>query len=202
MKKILFSALLLVVLSLAFTLPAFANGNGNGNGNGNNGCTNIQSGDILDSNGDPIEVGNDQWGYNYQAQSFNGLYDNYNRPDPPVEEGNVHLSMKWNDAWLDNQDCDDDGELDRHHGHTSYVDSGAWLTNHIRVYNDDGSLESSVFYKIVALDGSDKCEDGVCETSEGVEIGDQIWGDFAIVQYVLGGEGAVYVSPNGPGLGN
>jgi hypothetical protein len=38
--------------------------------------------------------------------------------------------MKWNDAWLSNKDCDKNGKLDRHYGFSSYIGSGAWLTNH------------------------------------------------------------------------
>ena len=37
-------------------------------------CTTIQSGQLTASDGSVIEVGNDQWGYNYQARMFNGYY--------------------------------------------------------------------------------------------------------------------------------
>ena len=41
-------------------------------------CTTIQSGELVDSAGNTIEVGYDDWGYNYQARKFNGLYcDSY-----------------------------------------------------------------------------------------------------------------------------
>lgn len=92
-------------------------------------CVTIQSGGITDSLGNPLKVGYDQWGYNYQARSFNGWLMNYTRPTPPVISGD-ELSMKWNDAWLSNKDCDGDGLLDIHYGYPTYRDSGAWLTNH------------------------------------------------------------------------
>jgi len=57
--------------------------------------------------------------------------------------------MKWNDAWLSNKDCTDDGLLDRHHGSTSYIGSGAWLTNHMSGVNEDGT-KWTYFVKIVA----------------------------------------------------
>ena len=95
-------------------------------------CTNIQSGELLASDGTVIATGFDQWGYNYQGKMFNGYYcDAYRDADwcQPYKEDN--LMMKWNDAWLSNKDCDDDGLLDRHYGHDSYIGSGAWLTNHM-----------------------------------------------------------------------
>ena len=67
---------MLVVGSLFATLgliaPAFAASN----------CTTIQSGALTDINGNPLGTGYDQWGYNYQAHIFNGLYENFTRPTP------------------------------------------------------------------------------------------------------------------------
>jgi hypothetical protein len=92
----------------------------------------IKSGEITYTDGTtPIEIGYDQWGYNYQAHLFNGYYGNAGRPTTPVTSG-TWLQMKWNDAWLSNKDYkhDEDTLLDRHYGHSSYIGSGAWLTNH------------------------------------------------------------------------
>ena len=54
--------------------------------------------------GKPDGKGYDEWGYNYQANMFNGLYWNYSRPEPPCEPGtcpsDTHLVMKWSDEWL------------------------------------------------------------------------------------------------------
>lgn len=96
-----------------------------------NKCTTIQSGELLNSVGETITTGYDQWGYNYQAMIFNGFYcDSYRDADWCQDYSDVELSMKWNDAWLSNQDCDGDGLLDRHYGFDSYIGSGAWITNH------------------------------------------------------------------------
>jgi len=95
-----------------------------------NSCATIKDGTILSSTLDPVETGYDTWGYNYQAHMFNGYYNNYSRPTTPVTAGDK-LMMKWNDAWLSNMDCDEDNLLDRHYGHSTYDNSGAWLTNHM-----------------------------------------------------------------------
>jgi len=92
-------------------------------------CTTIQGGELVDGNGDPLTVGYDQWGYNYQAHMFNGYLENSPRAGDPVTSGDT-LMMKWNDAWLANTSCDGDFVLDRHFGFNTYLGSGAWLTNH------------------------------------------------------------------------
>ena len=169
------------------------------------GCATIQDGTIYDSNGDLITLGYDKYGYNYQAHLFNGLYDNYARPVPPVTECDTKLMMKWNDAWLSNKDCDGDGMLDRYYGFDSYIGSGAWLTNHMWGTNDDGT-EWNYFVKIVAVPSDAVATDGIWYGADGVEIGPAIWGAFAIVQEVIndpstGEHGAQYISPASPGLG-
>ena len=57
----------------------------------------IQDGTITDVNGNPITVGYDIWGYNYQAHMFYGFYENNLRPEIPVTEGTM-LIMKWSDS--------------------------------------------------------------------------------------------------------
>ncbi len=123
--------------------------------------------------------GYDEWGYNYQAHMFNGKYcDAYKDASwcQPYAEDN--LIMKWNDAWLSNQDRDGNGELDRHWGYPSYIGSGAWETNHQSgVYiGDDGlSHEWTYFVKIVAMPTADyDCN----------QVGYQIWGEFCVVQEI------------------
>ena len=171
-----------------------------------NGCTTIQSGELLDSGGNPIETGYDEWGYNYQAHIFNGYYDNNSRPEIPVEDGNW-LQMKWNDAWLANKDCDDDNELDRPN---PYTGSGAWLTNHENgtyINGDGNTCHYTYFVKIIAVP-DDATNDGVTWfNADDTEIGPMIWGSFAIIQEVwndpcAGTHGVQYVSPDHPGLGN
>lgn len=101
-------------------------------------CATIQGGTIYSSTGELITTGYDKWGYNYQAHIFDGLYWNYSRPSIPwtketleaAGKSTTWLTMKWNDAWLSNKDCDVDGLLDRHYGFVSYSGSGAWCTNH------------------------------------------------------------------------
>jgi len=93
-------------------------------------CATIQGGTIVDSVGNPLVSGYDQYGYNYQAHMFNGFADNYSRPAVLVTEGDK-LIMKWSDPWLANVDCDGDGKLDRGlvNGESDGISKG-WLTNH------------------------------------------------------------------------
>jgi len=240
MKK---TILLLVVLFLMGT--AVAKGGKYGQ------CTTIQEG-ILTYNegkyleGEPLKVGYDIFGYNYQAHMFVGYYANvYLNGDgyPPyegndeeyykrlVDEGyatniseaeemmntlwywpyrNIWLVMKWNDAWLSNKDCDGDGKLDRHFGYDSYIGSGAWETNHMwGTYEMDGkTCVWDYFVKIVAVpEDAWLGEDGVWYSSDGTEIGPQIWEAFATIQEVYndpcgGFHGIQYLSPLRAGLGN
>ena len=199
-------------------------------------CTTIQQKILTYSTGHylypkALKTGFDIFGYNYQATMFNGLYANsYLGKDglPPYEGDdtaylaqnpsaagkwywpyrNDNLAMKWNDAWLSNQDCDGDGFLDRHFGHPTYKDSGAWLTNHQSgTYEDNGQTYSwNYFVKIVAVSSTDTLVGGIWFRPDGTEIGPVIWGEFAIIQEVYndtgtGDHGVAYRSPAGPGLG-
>ena len=153
----------------------------------NDDCTTIQSGDLIDSAGNPISTGYDIWGYNYQAKMFNGLYDNSARPEIPATEGDTWLMMKWNDAWLSNKDCDEDSKLDRYFGFDSYLGSGAWLTNHMYgTYEgeDEGECYWEYFTKIVAAPTDAYVEGGVWYFADGNEIGPVIWGSFATIQEI------------------
>lgn len=128
MKKLLFS--LIGIVFLLNASPTFAKSD-NASSNSNQSCTTIQSGTLLNSAGKTITTGFDEWGYNYQGKTFVGNYCDAYRDAAwcqPYKED--YLMMKWNDAWLSNQDCDGDGLLDRHYGFDSYIGSGAWLTNH------------------------------------------------------------------------
>lgn len=179
--------------------------------NGAGDCTTIQRGELVDSQGVPIETGYDDWGYNYQAQMFNGLYCDADRNDNnPCDYEGATLIMKWNDAWLSNKDCDGDNLLDRHYGFDSYIGSGAWLTNHYwQTYEGENgeTCEYDEFIKIVAAPTDAYIDNGFWYAADGTEIGEVIWGQFAIIQYVVndpcaGIEGAQYVSPDHAGLGN
>lgn len=176
------------------------------------GCTTIQDGTLLTSDGRVITTGYDEWGYNYQAHIFNGGYcDAYRDAAWCQEWKDVNLSMKWNDAWLSNKDCDGDGLLDRHHGFDSYIGSGAWLTNHQSgeyTNEEEETCKWTYFVKIVAApaDAQLQTASGVWYTADGTEIGPVIWGAFAIVQEVendpcAGIHGLQYKAAR-PGLGN
>jgi hypothetical protein len=161
-----------------------------------NDCATIPSGQIHTTAGVVITPGYADSGYNYQAHMFNGLW------------GTDNLVMRWNDAWLSNQDCDGDGLLDRHYGYSSYIGSGAWLTNHFTgSYMQEGQVcEWDYFVKIIAVPANATLTNGVWYNVDGTEIGAVIWNEFAIIQEVsndlcAGFEGIQYSSPDHNGLG-
>ena len=203
MKKITVFVLVLVILTLGVTVlvaQAVAPDKEK--------CTTIQSGLLVDSTGNPIEVGYDQWGYNYQAHMFNGFYGNASRPEFPVNSG-ISLIMKWNQAWMANVDCDGDLKLDRHDGYPTYIGSGAWLTNHMTGEYEgvDGEMcYWDYFTKIIAVPADATATGGFWYNADGTEIGPVIWGQFATIQEVendecAGIEGVQYLSPDHPGFG-
>ena len=122
--------------------------------------------------------------------------------------------MKWNDAWLSNQDCDGDDLLDRHYGYPSYIGSGAWLTNHQsgKYVDENGKKQRwTYFTKIVAAPADAWLEDGMWMMNDAkgneVVIGPEIWGEFATIMEVYndtgtGDHGVFYKSPANAGLGN
>lgn len=178
--------------------------------------------------GTPIPLGYDPYGYNYQAHMFRGSYANVylGRDGFPAYTGddvsylaenpgaaghwawpfrNIQLMMKWNDAWLANTDKDDDGLLDRHYGHTSYIGSGAWLTNHMWGEYSDGT-EWNYYTKIVAVPSDATLDSGYWYTPDGTEIGPVIWGQFATIFQVsndpyMGEHGVLYNAPAPTGFG-
>ena len=175
-----------------------------------NSCTTIQSGELEASDGSVIETGFDKWGYNYQGHMFSGGFcDSYRDAAWCQPYKDVELLMKWNDAWLSNKDCDNDGLLDRYFGHDSYIGSGAWITNHQSgEYEDvDGKVcKWNYFVKIVAAPADAYADGGVWYQADGTEIGPVIWGSFAIIQQVendvcAGLHGLQFVSPDRAGLG-
>lgn len=191
-KTILMTLFILVALLLTTTVvfadqPVRLDSTKIKTGSDNSSCTKIQDGSLKASDGKIITTGFDKWGYNYQAHMFNGGYCDAYRDAAwcqPYKEDN--LIMKWNDAWLANVDCDADGQLDRHYGFPSYIGSGAWLTNHQSgEYELDGSVcRWNYFVKIVAAPANAYKDGGVWYSANRVEIGPEIWGDFAIIQEV------------------
>ncbi len=166
--------------------------------------------------GQSVPTGFDEYGYNYQGHMFCGSYFNsyaggYGYPpwegddaayllaNPLAAElwcwpyRDVTLKMKWNDAWISNVDHDGDHYLDRHWGYLTYDGSGAWLTNHQSgAYEEDGVTYAwNYFVKIVTpstADGFYKVG-SFWYSPEDVEVGEVIWGEFAVVQRVYNDQG-------------
>ncbi len=170
MKAIVAFTMLLI---LGIAVPVFAA----------DACRTIQSGQITDSYGNPLATGYDKWGYNYQAHIFNGLYQNYVRPMPPVTEGTENLVMKWSDEWLANKDCDGDGKLDRGLDAKTGISDGiskGWCTNHFEgdYLGADGEYHHYTYsVKIVWVGpapvvGADPWADK------------RIWGQYAVIEEV------------------
>jgi len=181
----------------------------------------------------PLEVGFDDFGYNYQAMRseenyFNAyagrdgyapykpnkdpFYDDVYLSENPGAENHwawgyrdVRVKMNWNIYWLSNMDSDFDGKLDRFAGSDSYIDSGAWLTNHQWGEAEGYPQGWFVFTKISAAKSSWVKVDGFWFDKFGNEMGEVIWGSFAVVQ-----ENNInpedkhrikYLSPKAAGLG-
>lgn len=172
-------------LTLAMPLAAHA-------AKGTKDCATIQSGAISDSSGNPLALGSDPYGYNYQSHMFNGPYENFSRPPVPVASSETHLIMKWSDSWIANRDCDGDGKLDR--GLVNGVVGGSskgWLTNNVRgTYVDEDGLTQhyTEFIKIVYTGP-----------------GSPLWGSYTIVQDVYNdtgtGDHGNQFKPMRPGFG-
>ena len=216
MKKRIFVGLIVLIALAAATMTVSANQSVKTSSKSikfdqaKSSCTRIKSGDLLTSAGDVITTGFDQWGYNYQAHLFKGGYcDAYRDAAWCQEYKDVNLSMKWNDAWLSNADCDNDGALDRHFGLPGYKGSGAWLTNHEKgtYIGDDGqTCKYESFVKIVAAPADATKTGGIWYGADGTEIGPVIWGEFATTQEVYndpcaGAHGLQYLSPDHAGFG-
>lgn len=168
MKKVIILAIILVVAGLVATKYVIAGKPSS--------CATIQSGTIIDSAGNPVALGYDEFGYNYQAHMFNGTYDSSDRKLDGKYWGQTgdfvddKLMMKWSDPWLANVDCNGDNKLDR-----GLVDgtvggtSLGWLTNEvIGDYSDEnGDHHFTDFLKIVWTGP-----------------GSPLWGQYTIIEEV------------------
>ncbi len=199
MKKTSFTIILVMILLVASFGIAYADKPVQTDSNGNEvawektnaTCATIQDGTIKDSAGNPIELGYDQYGYNYQAHIFNGYSGNYTRPAVPVTSGDK-LIMKWSDAWLANVDCDGDDQLDR--GLVDGIADGiskGWLTNHYEGTYIDGNGETqhyTDFIKIVWTGPNSP-----------------LWGQYTVIEEVLndpaGGYNGLLSKIQAPGFG-
>lgn len=176
-KKIVILLILIGLITISFlvVIPALKNKE----------CTSIQSGLILDSEGNTITTGYDKWGYNYQGNVFRGFLDNTERPEMIVTSGDL-LTMKWNDAWLSNLDCDGDNLLDAHYGFPTYAKSNAWLrVRSSGEYELNGGLCSwSEYYKIIAVPKYAVINDGFWYL-EDKQLGAQIADGLILTRYTL-----------------
>lgn len=141
------------------------------------GCVTMQSGTITDTSGNPIRVGFDHFGYNYQAHEFNGTYDSVDRVLDGTYWGSTgdyvddRLRMKWSDSWLANKDCNGDGKLDR-----GLVDgvvgstSKGWLTNQVEgeYFDGAGSEQHYTYFVKIGWTGP----------------GSPLWGEYTILQEI------------------
>ncbi len=158
MKKILIGTLVGAFVLALLAIPISADKGGT-----NANCVKIKDGILTYSAGhylypQPLKVGFDPFGYNYQAHIFKGSYANaylgrdhyppytgdddaYLAENPGAESmwywpnRDIKLIMWWSDTWLSNKDCNGDGDLDRGYScdpinANSSACPGAWLTNH------------------------------------------------------------------------
>ncbi len=200
MKRVVWASLIILAVAV-FAAPTAAQTT----------CTTIQQGTLVGSDTEPLTTGFNSWGYNYQAHIFNGGYcDAYQNADWCQPYANDQLEMKWNDAWLSNQDCNQDGRLDRPDDNGgSYRGTGAWVTNHQKgTYVDANGKKQrwEYFTKIVAAPTDATLSGSNWLAADGSVIGYQIWGDFAVTQEIYsdtgtGDHGVLYLTPYAAGLG-
>jgi|SRR3989344_2508865 len=201
MKKML---IFVIIAIMAVATAVFADKPTQADSNGNeiawaasSSCTNIQSGLITDSAGNPVTTGFDQFGYNYQAHLFVGTYDSSDRnldgtywgsTGDYVDDG---LIMKWSDDWLANVDCNGDGKLDR--GTSAGGISQGWLTN-----QNEGDYDSD-------SDGTQDAHYTYFVKIVWVGPGGSLWGEYDIIQEVyndpVGGYTGLYSKIGAPGFG-
>ncbi|OGV91555.1 hypothetical protein A3A66_00270 [Microgenomates group bacterium RIFCSPLOWO2_01_FULL_46_13] len=179
--------------------PTQVDSNGVEVGWASSGCATIQDGTITDSAGNPVELGYDQYGYNYQAHMFNGTYDGSDRNLDGTYWGATgdyvddNLIMKWSDAWLANVDCNGDNKLDRGlvDGNVEGTSLG-WLTNQVEGdYDSDGDSTQDAHYTYFA---------------KIVWVGSGgLWGAYDVIEEVyndpVGGFTGLYSKVGAPGFG-
>lgn len=184
MKRLIVA--LLVILSLALSTATVG---------AKSGCVTIGDGTLMDSFGNPLVMGYDQFGYNYQAHMFNGTYDSSDRVLDGKYWGGTgdyvddKLMMKWSDDWLANVDCNGDGKLDRGTSGTSL----GWETNLvIGDYDSDGDGTQDAHYTYFAK-------------IVWVGPGGPLWGQYEIIEEVyndpVGGYHGLLFKLGAPGFG-
>lgn len=154
----------------------------------------IKDGTILDSSGNPIQLGFDEYGYNYQAHLFNGTYDSVDRKLDGKYWGQTgdfvddHLIMKWSDDWLSNKDLDNSGKLDRGPFGNDGTSRG-WETNLVvgDYIDGNGDLQHYTYFCKIVWVGP----------------GGSLWGQYEIIQenYNDSGGGSYHTKTASPGFG-
>lgn len=138
----------------------------------------------------------DEWGYNYQANMFNGWYWNNQRPDPAYTKDTIgeapsetQLIMKWSDEWMTTKcGLTDEGKAKRGcdkdcvcTGSSGVV--GAWLTNHQwGSYEQDEKTCKWQYFVKIAHPGDDAYKDSgmwYTDDTKETEIGTVLWGAYA-----------------------
>lgn len=167
---------------------------GAGVAGGGQSCTSIRDGGLIDSMGNPLVLGYDAYGYNYQAHMFNGTYDAFDRVlgNDTSDFADDNLIMKWSDAWLANVDCNDDGKLDRGliDGDVGGTSLG-WLTNQNEgdYFDADGVEQHYTYFAKIVWVGP----------------GGSLWDQYKIIQEVYndpaGGFHGLQVKVGAPGFG-
>ncbi len=161
-------------------------------------CATIQGGTITDSAGNPVSVGFDQFGYNYQAHLFVGTYDSSDRTIDGTYWGSTGdyvddaLIMKWSNSWLANVDCNNDGKLDR--GLVDGVADGislGWLTNQNTgdYFDADGNVQHYTYFAKIVWTGP----------------GSPLWGQYTVIEEIWNDPAAgftgLYDKVGAPGFG-
>ena len=162
----------------------------------------------------PADKGFDQWGYNYQARIFNGLFGNSdenrpgdNNPDTYLgsstnsygykdTDGNFHeilvdvagshLVMKWSEVWH-MAVFGPDGI--RYNNDEEPWGQGAWCTNHVEgtgtIYDIDGT---TIIYQ-----GHLTILSKIKWVGDTTGYTNPIWGEMAVIQKVVSKQGAVFL---------
>ena len=157
--------------------------------------------------------GFDEWGYNYQARIFNGLFGNadenrpgdlnpdtylgastdsygYNDTDGNFHEvvvnvAGTHLIMKWSKAWHMAVFGDDNI---RYNGDEEDWNKDAWLTNHV---NGTGTIYDTEGNEIYSGRITILCK--IKWVGDTTGYTNPIWGQMAVVQKVINGQGVVFL---------
>ena len=167
--------------------------------------------------GKPASVGFDQFGYNYQARLFNGLFGNAdeNRPgdgNPDtylgastdsygyydadgdfhavvVDVAGTHLIMQWSEAWHMAVFGPDNLRYNGDEILWSVAGQDAWLTNHVEGTGTIYDIDGvTVIYQ-----GRLTILSKIRWVGDTTGYTNPIWGQFAVIQKVISGPGQVFL---------